>query len=114
MSALPTMPDPSAEAEPVDGGDDRHLALVDGGEGGEAAPVGADQGLVPLGLDLLDVHPGTEAPALGPDDDHPVVGDPAGSGHRLGQAEPTGHVEGVDRRMVDHHLGDAGSISGGT
>ena len=112
MSAFPAMPDPAAEAEPVDGGDDRHLALVDGGEGGEAAPVGPDEGLVAPGLDLLDVDPGAESPTLGPEDDHPVVRHPPGGQHRLGQAEPAGHVEGVDRRMVDDHLGDAGRSDG--
>ncbi len=66
--------------------------------------------VVPPGLDLLDVHAGAEAPALGPEDDHPVVGHPAGGQHRVGQAEPAGHVEGVDRRVVDDHLGDAGSV----
>ena len=54
--------DPAAQAEALDGGDDRHLAVVDGGEGGGAAPVDPDQGLVALGLDLLDVHPGAEPP----------------------------------------------------
>ena len=38
--------DAAAEAEAVHGGDDRHLALVDGGEGLVAAAVGADQGVV--------------------------------------------------------------------
>ena len=41
--------DPTAQAEALDGGDHRHLAVVDGGEGGGAAPIDADQGLVPLG-----------------------------------------------------------------
>ena len=82
---VPDDADASAETEPLDGGDHRDLALVDGGEGGEAAPVGADQRLVTPALDLLDVHPGAEPPPLGPDDDHPVVGDPPGVGHRRGQ-----------------------------
>ena len=81
MSALPDDADPAPEAESVDGGDDRHLALVHRGEGGEASAVGADQRLVPQGLDLLDVHAGAEPPSLGPDDDHPVVRDPPGGGH---------------------------------
>ena len=47
-------------------------AVVDGGERGEAAPVGADQGVEALGvLHLLDVDAGVEAPALGPQDDDP-------------------------------------------
>ena len=36
-------PDAAADAEAVDGGDDRHLALVDRAECGEAAAVGVDQ-----------------------------------------------------------------------
>ena len=42
--------DAAAEAEPVDRGDDRHLALVDGLERGVAAGVGADEGVEALGL----------------------------------------------------------------
>ena len=114
MSAFPHEADPSPQAEAVHGGDDRHLAVVDGGEGGEAPPVDADQRLVPLGLDLLDVDPGAEAAALGPQDDHPVVGDPAGGEHGVGQGEPAGHVERVDRRVVDDHLGDSRLGSGGS
>ena len=59
--------DAAAEAEAVDRGDHRHRAVVDRGEGGVAAPVGADQGVEALGgLHLLDVDAGVEAPALGP------------------------------------------------
>ena len=64
--------DAAAEAEAVDRGDHRHRALVDGGERGVAAPVGADQGVEALGrLHLLDVDAGVEAAALGPQHDHP-------------------------------------------
>ena len=38
--------DAAAEAEALHRGDDRHLALVDGGERGEAAAVRADQRVV--------------------------------------------------------------------
>ena len=88
MSALPAMPMPAPEAEAVHGGDHRHLAVVDRGEGGEAAAVGADQGLVALGLDLLDVHPGAEPPALGPEHTTRLSRHPAGGGHGVGQGEP--------------------------
>ena len=67
--------DAAAEAEAVDGGDHRDRALVDGGEGGVAAAVGADEGVEALGgLHLLDVDAGVEAPALGPQDDDPHRG----------------------------------------
>jgi hypothetical protein len=100
--------DAPAHAEPVHGGDHRHLAVVHGGEGLVAAPVGADQGLVALGgLHLLDVDTGVEAPALGPQHHHAdglVVSEPSDD---VGQLEPAGHVEGVHRWVVHHHLGDA-------
>ena len=70
MSALPTRPMPPPRQKPLHRGDHRHRALVDRGEGGEAAPVGADQGVEALGgLHLLDVDAGVEALALGPQDD---------------------------------------------
>ena len=71
QSALPTRPTPPPTQKPVDGGDHRHAALVDRPEGGEAAPVGADQGVEALGvLHLLDVDAGVEALALGAQHDH--------------------------------------------
>ena len=55
-----------------------HRAVVDRGERGEAALVGADQGVEALGvLHLLDVDAGVEAPALGAQDD-----DADGAGRR--------------------------------
>ena len=102
--------DPPAQAEPCDGGDDRDLAVVDGGEGGGAAPVDPHQGLVPLGLDLLDVHAGAEAAPLGPQHHHPVSSDRPGGQQRVGQLEPGGHVEGVHRGVVENDLGDTGVL----
>ena len=57
-------PDAAAQAVALHGGDDRHLAVVDGVERREAAAVRPDQRGVALGLDLLDVHAGAEGPAL--------------------------------------------------
>ena len=58
--------DAAADAEAVHRGDHRHRAVVDRGEGGEAALVGADQRVEALGvLHLLDVDAGVEAAALG-------------------------------------------------
>ena len=51
--------------------------------------------------------PAQKPAALGPQDDHPILGDAAGGEHGVGQREPAGHVEGVDRRVVDDHLGDS-------
>ena len=65
-------PDAAAQTEALHGGDDRHLAVVDGGERRRAAPVHPHQRLVPLGLDLLDVHPGAETAALGAQHHDPV------------------------------------------
>ena len=99
-------PDAAAQAEALHGGDDRHLAVVDGGEGGGAAAVDPDQRLVALGVDLLDVDPGAEAAPLGPQDHHPIVGHPTGGDERVGQGEPARHIQRVHRRMVDDHLAD--------
>jgi hypothetical protein len=100
----------STQTETLDRSDDRHLALVGGGEGGEASAVGTDQGIVALGLDLFDVDPGAEPFALGPQDHDPVVGHPAGGEQRVGQPEPPGDIEGVNRGMVDDDFGDAGPL----
>ena len=98
--------DAAAEAEALDGRDDGDLAVVYGGEGGVAAAVDADEGLVALGVDLLDVDAGAEAPAGGTEDDDTVGGHPAGRDEGVGQGEPAGHIERVHRGVVDHHLGD--------
>src|SRR5690606_23770205 len=61
--------DAAAHTEAVDGGDDRDGTVVHGGERSEAAPVGADQGVEPVGvLHLLDVDAGVEALPLGAQD----------------------------------------------
>ena len=71
QSALPTRPTPPPTQKPVDGRDHGDGALVDRAEGGEAAPVGADQGVEALGvLHLLDVDAGVEALALGAQHHH--------------------------------------------
>ena len=98
-------PDTAAETETVDGSDDRDLAVVDGGEGGGAAPVDPDQGLVPFGLDLLDVDSGAEPAPFGPHDDRPHLRVTTGGQDGLGQLEPAGDVEGVDGWHVDDDLG---------
>ena len=89
-------------------GDHRHGAVVDRGERGEAAPVRAEQRLVPRNLlHFLDVHPGAEAPAFGRQDHRPGAGVRAGPGDRAGQLEPARHRQRVDRGVVDDDLGDA-------
>ena len=99
--------DAAAEAEAVHRGDHRHRAVVDGGERGEAALVGADQRLVPLGpLHLLDVHAGAEAAALRGEDHGPGRGFGPRRGDRRREIPPALHRQRVDRRKVDDHLGD--------
>jgi hypothetical protein len=100
--------DAAPEAVAVDRGDHRHLALVDGGEGGVAASVGADERGVPLGrLHLLDVDAGVEAPSLCRQDHDAYRGIGTQRAHQVGQLEPPGHRQRVDGRVVHHHLGDA-------
>ena len=89
----------------MDGGDDRDLALVDGGERRRAAPVHSDEGGAALALDLLDVDARAEAPALGGHDHHPDGVAGAELSNRVGKVEPALHVERVHRRDVDDDLG---------
>ena len=104
--------DAAAEAVAVHRRQDRHLALVDRGERLEAAPVGAHEGVEALGgLHLLDVDAGVESPALGPQDDRPHRRVLAELPHGPGQLEPSGHGQGVDRRVVHDDLGDAGVVA---
>ena len=67
--------DAAADAEPVDGGDHRHRALVDGGERGVAALVGADQGARSRSVFCISLMstPALNPLALGPQDDDPHV-----------------------------------------
>ena len=99
--------DATAQAEAVHRCDHRHGAVVDGGERGIAAPVGPDQGRVALGgLHLLDVDAGVEPSTLGPQDEHPHRRIGAERGDHVGQLEPTGDGQSVDRRVVHDHLSD--------
>ena len=103
----------ATETEPVDRGDHRHRTFVDGGEGRETPPVRADEGVEAFGvLHLLDVDTGVEAPALGSQHHHVDRGILARGPQDGGQLEPTGHGQGVDRRVVHDDLGDAGVVDG--
>ena len=102
--------DAAAEAEAVDRGDHRHLALVHRRERGVAPAVHADEGLVARVLQLLDVDPGAEATALGGDDHHAHVGVGAQPAHDARQLEPPVDRQGIDGREVDDDLGDAGGV----
>ena len=104
-------PDTAAQAEAVHRGDHRHRAVVDRGERGRAAPVGAEQGLVPpllalRALHLLDVHPGAEAAARRGQDHRPRARGGARRRDRVRQVVPALHGQRVDRREIDDHLGD--------
>ena len=79
-------PDAAADAEAVDRGDDRNLALVHRAESVEASAVGVDQRGEAFGvLHLLDVDAGVEAAALGAQDHH--VGAPVAACFSDGVAE---------------------------
>ena len=94
--------DAATDAESVDRGDHRDRALVDRPEGGEAAAVGVDQRGESLGsLHFLDVHPGVEPAALGPQDHRMGVPVVAGGGQHLAEFEPAARWDGVDRGKVD-------------
>jgi hypothetical protein len=104
---VPREADPTAHAEALHCGDQRHRAVVHGRERREATLVGADEGSEALGvLHLLDVDAGVEALALAAQDDDPGCGILARGGHRVGQLEPAGHRECVHRRDVDDDLRD--------
>ena len=94
-------PDPAPEAEAVHGHHHRSRTLVDGPERLEAGTVGLHQTLVAIHcLDLPDVHPCTEAPALGCQDDRPdVVATPI-SVQEISQGVSVGDAQGVHRRIV--------------
>ena len=94
--------DATPDAESVDRGDHRYRAFVDRAECGEAAAVGLDQRGEALGaLHLLDVHPGVEAAALGPQDHRVGVRVVADGGQHLGELEPALRWDGIDGREVD-------------
>jgi hypothetical protein len=106
---VPDEADAAAEAVAVHRCHHRHPALVDGRERLEAAPVRAHEDVETLArLHLLDVDAGVESPALGSQDDSPHRGVLAEPSHDRGQLEPSGHGQGVDRRVLHHDLGDPG------
>lgn len=92
----------------MDGGDDRHLAVVHRGEGLPAPPVDADQrGVGGVGRELLDVDTRLIALDVGvrghDEGPHPWVAPVGPDG--LGEPVPAGDRERVHRRVVDDHLG---------
>ena len=99
--------DAAAEAEAVHRGDDRHLALVDGGERGVTTAVGTDQRAEAGGaLHLLDVDAGVEAAAFGGQHDDVDTLVAAGADQGIGELEPAGDRQGIHRRVVDDDLGN--------
>src|SRR5262249_14159905 len=94
----------ATEAESLHGGDHGDLALVHGGEGRKAATVGPQQSVVARrALHLLDVDPSAKSTALRREHDHAIR--LARLGYRAGQVEPALRRNGIDRRVVDDHLG---------
>ncbi len=101
-------PDAAAQAVAPHGGDDRHLAVVDGRERLVTAPVGAEQRGVPRRPPhLLDVHARVEAAARRGEHHTAGAGVAAGRADRVGQVEPVLYGQGVDRRPVDGDQRDA-------
>ena len=99
--------DSAADAESVDGDDDRHLAVVDRGERSGAAVVGTDERVESLScLHLLDVDARVESPTFGPQHHRVGVEIVARGESRVGQLEPRGRRQRVDRRIVDGNGGD--------
>src|SRR5262249_29536434 len=106
--------DAATEAVPVHGGDHRNRALVDRGERGEAAAVGADErGVAFRRLHLLDVDARVEAAALGAQDDDAHVRIVPGRGDGRRELVPTGDGERVHRWVVHDDLRYAGVVSRG-
>ncbi|GAA3035041.1 hypothetical protein GCM10020000_10620 [Streptomyces olivoverticillatus] len=100
--------DAAAEAEALDGGHHRHLAVVDGGKGRGAALVDVEQGPVAgCALQLLDVDARIEAPPGGGEDDAVDRGVGARGPYRFGEVVPALCGKGVDGRVVDGDDGDA-------
>src|SRR5262245_13861234 len=61
-------------------------------------------------LHLLDVHAGVEALPFGPQDHDAHARVVAESPNQVGELEPSGDRERVDRRIVHHDLGDAVAV----
>ena len=100
--------DSAADAVAVHRRDHRHRAVVHRGERGEATLVRADQGVEALGvLHLLDVDAGVEAASLGAQHDNAYRAVRAQLLEHARQLEPAGDRQRIDRRRVDHQLGDA-------
>ena len=105
---VPHEADAAAETKAVNSGDNGDLAVVDGRERSRAASVHPYESLVATRLDLLDVDPRAEPSAFGAKHGDNRVWIAAGRGDRVREGEPRRHVERVDRRDVDHDLGDPG------
>jgi len=98
--------DAATEAEAVNRRHDGHHGVVDRGEGVVAAAVDAcDEARV--ARKLFDIHAGAKAAASGrqKNDVHAVVA--ARRRDDVGEFLPSGGVEGVDRRVIQHHLRDS-------
>ena len=109
--AIADQSDAATDTESGNGSDDRNGAVVDGGKGGVATLVGADQRIETLGvLHLFDVNPSVEAAALSAQDDdaHLCVTTQGRDG--VGDLEPFSHRQGVNGRTVHDDLGNAAVV----
>ncbi|MOA05736.1 hypothetical protein D3C78_1253460 [compost metagenome] len=98
--------DTAAEDEAMHGDDHRFGIAVDGLEAVVVALVHRDY-QVAVGGQFLDVHAGAEAASLGSDEDDIHLGRFTQSLQLSGDGRPALAVEGIHRRMVEDHLGDA-------
>ncbi len=99
--------DAAAEAETVDRGEDRDRTLVHRGERGVTTPICADERAESGGaLHFLDVDARVEAATRGGEHDAVDALIAACADEGIGEVEPPGDGERIDRRVVDDDLGD--------
>ena len=100
--------DATAQAEAMHCCNDRNCTLIDRGKRLKASPFGPDQRGEPRrALHLLDVDPGVEATSLCAQDCDANGGVFRDAPKDAREVQPALHMQCVDRRSVEHHLGNA-------
>ncbi|MNJ49822.1 hypothetical protein D3C77_450740 [compost metagenome] len=98
--------DATAQDKAMHGNDHRHRRAVYGLERGVVAGVDRND-LLRVGVQFLDIDPGTKTTAFGTDDDHPHFGVGAQGFHLQGQVHPFLAIQGIDRRFSEHQFSNA-------